>query len=194
MWFTETPWPPIYLCLAIFVVFFAYGSSTGRAKSIFIGLLFLLACPLLFLVERQLVTESEVVEQIVLDLADDVEHNRVDAVLDYLDEDSAVVRGLIQSGMTQYKVSEGLRVTDLYVEMESEGDKAKAHLRANGSVSQSNGGMQSGHFPSLVHLLRKGRGRMENLSNRTTQPDFWADDALTGNQGEMSRVKLEALH
>ncbi|QDU81644.1 hypothetical protein Pla110_33880 [Polystyrenella longa] len=153
MWFTETPWPPIYICFGLFLLLFVYGVSTGRGKAATIGLGCLAVCPLLFFLERFVVTEAEVVEQVVLDLASDVQENRQQEVINHLSDNESTIGVLIRSGMSKYDLSENLRITDLSVEVDPGGQSAKAHLRANGTVRpRGNSGMQGQRFPSRWHV------------------------------------------
>lgn len=153
MWFTETPWPPIYILFSLFILFFIYGVSTGRGRAAMIGLGCLLGCPLIYFLESAITTESEVVEQVVRDLAEDVEADRQQAVLDMLSDNVAEVRQLVATGMSRFDVDEDLTITDLSVEMLEEGQLAKAHFRANGTVNmKSSSGMRGKRFPSRWHV------------------------------------------
>lgn len=159
MWFTETPWPPIYLLFSLFLLFFIYGVSTGRGRAAMVGLGCLLACPLLYFLEMAIQTESEVVEQVVRDLAGDVEADRQREVLEVMSDKVEEVRQLVATGMSRFDVDKDLTITDLSVEMLEDGKLAKAHFRANGTVNmKSSSGMRGQRFPSRWHVYFEREG------------------------------------
>ncbi|MCA9040991.1 MAG: hypothetical protein KDA65_11635 [Planctomycetaceae bacterium] len=104
-------------------------------------------------------TDAEVLEQAVIDLTDDVQQNRQEQVLDQISEEAVVLRGLISTGMARYQLEESLRISDLNVEMQADGKSAKAHLRANGTVSdRGSSGVQGQRFPSRWNLYFEREG------------------------------------
>ena len=67
MWFTETPWPPIILLSVIGVLFYLGWVSQRRAGFLVGAALCIALCGVVWLIEKQIVTERELVEQRLLD-------------------------------------------------------------------------------------------------------------------------------
>ena len=67
MWFTETPWPPILILSVIGVLLFL-GWVSQRKTGYLAGVALCVAlCGFVFVLEQQIVTETERVEQRLLD-------------------------------------------------------------------------------------------------------------------------------
>ena len=67
MWFTEDAWSPIILCTVIAAIFFVAFMTTQRARFLIALPLLLLAALTIYFVEIAIVTDTEQVEQNLLD-------------------------------------------------------------------------------------------------------------------------------
>lgn len=154
-WFTETPWPPIFICLAAAALAFLAWGNGRRRKMLGVGLAFVLCCPLLYAFERYHVTPPELVEQRLHELVDAVEADDVDKVLTYFAADNRGDRLLAKQGMGQVRIEGGVRVTDVQVRY-AEGNRTTivSHFRANGiGAWKSAGG--SGRFATRWEISWK---------------------------------------
>src|SRR5258707_10951480 len=67
-WFTETPWPPIFILGIVACALLAVWSSRKRGIWLVGAGLMIVAAAAVFFIEKSVVTEAERVEQHVLDL------------------------------------------------------------------------------------------------------------------------------
>lgn len=134
MWFTETPWPPIVACSVVAALFLGlwFSNQRGLNFAIFVGAL--LACVGIYVVEGMIVTDSEVVEQAVYDLADAVEREDLEGALAHLSPNATAERALVTGGLQMVEIDGNLRISDLQVEMMGENSRARSHFRANGTI------------------------------------------------------------
>lgn len=150
MWFTDNPWPPILICFALAIVLFSYGNATGRMKVVAVAVGLLISCPLIYFVEGAILTSREVIEQEIYDLAEGVGNGDTAAVLDHISESAPQYLGMVQSGMSQFKIAPDISITDVTVELSEDEQEAFAHFRANAKISkeESRSGTVQRRFPS----------------------------------------------
>lgn len=132
MWFTEDPWPPVMILTVVAVVFGIAWHVNRR------GLYFLAAAGAVFLMlvvlvaEEMIETESERVEARVLALTDSVVEGDIENVLSFISDEATALRSIVESQLEHVRIDQDLRITQLAVTMEPNGNKAKSHFRANG--------------------------------------------------------------
>ncbi len=134
MWFIETPWPPIILMCAVSLGLFISFSNTKRGIYLIGSLILLAGCVGVYFVEQLIVTEAEVVEQSVIDLAAAFEHTDKQKTLSFFSDFADKERAFINSQFDNIKIKNGLRITDTQVSLEDE-KTAVAQFRANGTAS-----------------------------------------------------------
>lgn len=158
MWFTETPWPPIFIGIAGMVLLGA--AWLQNARKLYLGgfVALGLACLAIYGFERWYVTEPEKVEQRVYDLAAAVEEDDVDGVLQFIAEDQSALRNKVRVGMSQFRVDGGLRVTDVDAHFNDERTAIISRLRANGTVASKLNSAASRHVATMWEFTWKKEG------------------------------------
>ena len=149
MWFTETPWPPI-LILCVFGVLLFLGWVSQRKTGYLAGVALCLAlCGLVFVVEQQIVTETERVEQRLLDFTaafqrDSLQRGLLNAVigggpelesLKFLQGDE--VRRLATHALDLVDIQDDVRISDIRTKMSNKDSRAITQFRASASVTVS---------------------------------------------------------
>lgn len=184
MWFTETPWPPIFICgVAAFVLLLAWFTTMRGAYLLAVAGLGMLSVAIYF-VERLIVTEAERVEAAIHALASTVESNDVERILPFIAEDNQTDRDLVRRGMKMARVESTLRITDVQVEMNSGGATAVSRFRANGHVTGRPPYSFSRHVATRWRLTWKRDADGEWKVTRIERLDLYADkpiDPLSAN-------------
>jgi hypothetical protein len=147
MWFTETPWPPIIGLAALATAFAAALISTQRTKFIAPILLLAAVAIIVYVVEQQVVTERERVEQSIHDVAAAFQKQDVDATLEHFSEQALLLRAAALWALTTVQVQDDLRITDVSIEMKNADSRARSHFRANGTFAVVGYG-DVGHQPT----------------------------------------------
>jgi len=150
MWFTDNPWPPILICLVAGVFIAVYANSTGKNKAFLVAFAFWIACPVIYAIEKSIITKRETIEQDIYDLAAEFGEGNEPAVIDHISDSASKYRNMVRTGMTKFKVSPTVRITDITVEMQEEGTQALVHFRANALITkeESRSGTVQRRFPS----------------------------------------------
>ena len=147
MWFTENPWPPMLLCILGAAIFFFAWTRNGSMKSLFAGVLCVAATAGVYFLEQAIVTEPEVIEQLIGEVSDSVISGDVDKTLSYISKQSPEIGLAVMGAMKLVTIEDDLSITDSSVEMLSEGSQAKIHFRANGTVRVESANYRN-HYPS----------------------------------------------
>ena len=137
MWFTETAWPPVMIAATIGVAFLLKWYSVQRLIYLITGGVFLASCIVIYAVEVSIVTEGEVVEQNVRELAAAVVDGDIERAQSYFADNpyGEAVKFALDRVLSIYDIGTDLDITDLYVTTEEPFTEAVSHFRANGSVS-----------------------------------------------------------
>ena len=162
MWFTETPWPPI-LIICVFGVLLFLGWVSQRKTGYLAGVALCLAlCGLVFVVEQQIVTETERVEQRLLDFTaafqrDSLQRGLLNAVigggpelesLKFLQGDE--VRRLATHALDLVDIQDDVRISDIRTKMSNKDSRAITQFRASASITVS--GYSAARQPSRWEL------------------------------------------
>ena len=162
MWFTETPWPPI-LIFCVFGVLLFLGWVSQRKTGYLAGVALCLAlCGLVFVVEQQIVTETERVEQRLLDFTaafqrDSLQRGLLNAVigggpelesLKFLQGDE--VRRLATHALDLVDIQDDVRISDIRTKMSNKDSRAITQFRASASITVS--GYSAARQPSRWEL------------------------------------------
>ncbi|VAX36242.1 hypothetical protein MNBD_PLANCTO02-3434 [hydrothermal vent metagenome] len=158
MWFTETALPPIILMSVISIGLLISFFNTKRGVLLIGSLLLWAASAGVYFVEQAIVTESEKVEQAVLDVATAFQQQEKQKTLSFFSDFASDERAFIESQFDKIEVQKDLRITAMQVTMENE-KTAIADFRANGSVVVVGYG-NSGRFPTRwkIRMLKEEAG------------------------------------
>lgn len=162
MWFTETPWPPILICLILAVLLFA-GWFASRRSGFLAGIPGLAVLSVLIYVgEQQIVTNRERVLEQVYDITSAFQRGDLEGTLELVSVQAPEIRALITGAMQIVEVEDDLRITDESVTLASGETRATTHFRANATVALKTGSFR-GHQPSrweLTWQLEAGEWRV----------------------------------
>ncbi len=189
MWFTETPWPPIVGLVVIGVLLFLGWLS--QRKNIFLAgvLLCLALCGIVFVIERQIVTERERVEQTLRDFAvtfqkDSLKQGLVNMLipgpepesLTYISASATSTRGLAVAALNFVDLPEPVRVSDVRTTMSNNDSRAVTQFRASATVKVS-GYSEAVHQPTRWELTwQREKGDWKIL--RATRLNFMTGEPL----------------
>jgi hypothetical protein len=134
-WFTETPWPPIFILGLIAAGCLAAWSAQKRGLWFSAALVALIAAVGVYLVEKSIVTEAEVVEGEVYNFVHAFERKDHDAVVSFFSVRAPDWRAQAEQGLTLVDLPSGLDIKDLRVRTSNENTRALSHFRANGTVA-----------------------------------------------------------
>ena len=146
MWFTETPWPPILILCVIGVLLFL-GWVSQRKTGYLAGVALCVAlCGLVFVVEQQIVTETERVEQRLLDFTaafqrDSLQRGLINAVLGGPEPESLKfiagdeVRRMATQALDLVDIQDDVRISDVRTKMTNKDSRAITQFRASASVT-----------------------------------------------------------
>lgn len=156
MWFTETPWPPIAILGLVGLAFAILAASKQSGKYQIAAVLCLLGCVAIWLIEREIVTEAERVEQRVLDLVAAFQRNDAEQTLSYFSSQAPDMRRLAEVALRMVDIDPDYRITDLRVTLRSNETLAEAHFRANADATLANFG-RIGYKPTrwIVHWRKE---------------------------------------
>ena len=150
MWFTETPWPPIFILAIGAAVLAAVFAATQRSMYLAgIVVLGIIAGGVYF-VEQRIVTEAERVEAAIYGVTDAFQQRDVSKTVSYFSQNATIPQDavppffqafarnltlpvIVERAVSNVQVQDDLRITDISVETSNNDSRAKSHFRANGS-------------------------------------------------------------
>lgn len=142
MWMTENPWPLILVAGLLAMVCVGLWVPSKRGIWLVGAAIFLAAGAGVFVFERMIVTERELVEIHLRDLAAAFQKKDVPRTLGYFSEarDPRVLtlKTLIRSAAGMADIGEDLSIKDVSVRLTAGGSRAVARFRANASVTVMN--------------------------------------------------------
>jgi len=133
MWFTETPWPPIMIFSAIAAGLAAALVTTQQGRYAVGIVAMLIASLATYLVEQNIVTESERVEQAIYGVTEAFQQRDEQRTLSFISQRFPELQTLAIIALRVVEVRDDLRVTDVHVELKNEQTRALSHFRANGT-------------------------------------------------------------
>lgn len=189
MWFTETPWPPIIgLCVVGVLLFLGWMS---QRKTVFLAgvALCLALCGVVFVIEQQIVTERERVEQRLLDFAvafqqDSMQQGLVNllvrgqepASLSYISASADGTRRMAEAALNFVDIPEAVRISDVRTTMSNNDSRAVTQFRASATV-RAGGHVDGFHQPTRWELTwQREKGDWKIL--RATRLNFMSGEAL----------------
>lgn len=166
MWFTESAWPPIFVCIGLAGLCVAAWISSGRGRALAAAGGLLVLCPVIYLAERVIVTDAERVEAAVRDIAAAYAERDLDGTLAFVADDATLIQDLVRGTMEAYEVRH-LRITDVSINMNGSGQQAVSHFRANATVSSRRGGFGPTHQPTRWEFTWRREGDAWKLTHVT---------------------------
>ena len=187
MWFTDTPWPPI-LTLSVVAVLLFLGWLSQRKTGYLAGVALCVAlCGLVFVVEQQIVTEQERVEQRLLDFTaafqrDSLKRGLLNAVIGGGQELESLkfihgddVLRLATNALDLVDIQDDVRISDIRTRMTNKDSRAITQFPASASVTVS--GYSAARQPSRWELTwGKEGGEWKVL--RATRLNFMSGQPL----------------
>jgi hypothetical protein len=160
MWFTETPWPPVILLCVVGVLFFVGWLSQRKVVLLFGAIGCLALCGLVFVIEQQIVTEREKVEQQLLDFTaafqrDSLQQGvgnllfggREPECFRFISANAQEVRQLAAQALAIVDIADDVRISDVHTRLTNQESRAITQFRASATVTA--GGYHSGgHQPT----------------------------------------------
>ena len=135
-WFTENPWPLLLLLVSAAVICLVL--QLKRCWQLSAGLL--LGAAAVYLLESQIVTESEQLELRLDGIRQAFVQDDLAKIETYLAAENPELRKLAEDGMRLVQVSPGLHLKEVQVQLEPDGQRAVVALRANGNVTLRDSG------------------------------------------------------
>lgn len=154
-WFTENPWPPIFLLSIVACLMLAVWSSQKRRIWLMGAVAALLASIAVYFVARAIVTDRERVEANVRNLAAAFQRKDSAGTLAFFSVQYPD-RGLIEMALRDVDVR-NLAVKDMTVRLSNEDTRAVTRFRANGTVSYRGAG--AGFHPSRWDVTWQKEGK-----------------------------------
>lgn len=168
-WFTETPWPPIFILVLVAGGCLAAWSSQKRGLWLSVALVALIAAVGVFLAEKSIVTEAERVEAEIHSLVSAFERKDHDALVAFFSVRAADLRAQAEQALTWVDIPNGLDIKDMHVRTSNEDTRAVSHFRANGTISFR--GMATTHVASRWEFTwQKEQGRWKVISVQRLNP------------------------
>lgn len=135
MWFTENPWPPIFILAMFASGMFVAWFSQKRAFWLAGCLAALVGCGAIYAVEKSVITEGERIEAKVHQLVSDFQNKRREAVLGAISRRETKWREMANKALDDVEVHKDLDVKDMSVELFNDKSQAVTRFRANGTVT-----------------------------------------------------------
>lgn len=164
MWFTETPWPPIIGLCVVGVLLFLGFLSQQRAMFLVGTLLCVALCGIVFVVERQIVTERERVEQHLLDFAvafqqDSLQQGLGNLLipgpepqsLSFISLSAGSTRRMAAAALNLVDLPDAVRISDIRTTLSNLDSRAVTQFRASASIRMP-GSADALHHPSRWEL------------------------------------------
>jgi hypothetical protein len=135
MWFTETPWPPVAICLVISAVFFGKWFTGRNPRNMIAAASFVALSGVIIVVESLIVTERERVGIALTDLAADFQRGDADRCAEFFSNSDRTDRDLVRRAAGMVKIDSPIRITDLAINLSSTSSRATSDFRANATAS-----------------------------------------------------------
>jgi hypothetical protein len=155
-WFTETPWPPIFLLGIAACVLLAVWSSQKRAVWLIAALAAVVSAVAVYFIESSIITEAERVEKNVYELKTAFERKDKTRTLSFFSLQAPEPRERVEQALEWVDLPDGVDIKDMSVRMSNENTRAVARFRANGTVSFR--GMLPQHAASRWELTWQKEG------------------------------------
>lgn len=136
---TEDPWP-LTVTLIVFTAFFAWNAARSGNKKVWqLAAVFIVLAIVPLVVDQLVETDREVITSSLHELADAVVDSDLTRALSFLEAGdmlSGSAREVVERGLDQIDVHEGLRIKGIVIKVD--GTEATSDFRANGTVDVKN--------------------------------------------------------
>ncbi len=196
MWFTETPWPGM-IVLSVIGVFCCLGWLSRRQTGYLAGAALCVALSgFVFVLERQIVTERERVEQRLFDFAETFQRDSlqqglanmviggpVPRTLSFISASAEDVQHMAVEALRLVDVQDDIRISDVRTTLTNNDSRATTHFRASATVTVAIG--NAGRQPTRWELTwQREKGEWKVL--RAQRLNFISgrplDHPLTGRE------------
>lgn len=168
-WFTESPWPLVVILGVAACIMLAIWSAQKRGAWMVGSLALILAAVAVIFIEQSIVTESERVEQRVLDLTRAFQRKDHDRTLEFISLQAPELRKIAEYALESVTVQDDLKVKDMHVRLTNEDTRAVSRFRANGTIVFQ--GTNLGPQPSLLEVTwQKEKGDWKMIGVRRLNP------------------------
>jgi len=140
VWISETPWPAIVACVLAAAVLFTVWYARAQIGFLLGSVACLALAGAAYVVEGQLVTESERLEIAIEETVLSVKAGDKAAVLDRISVKAPDVRGWFAAAMDRFEVLDEVRVKQVSVELKVQNSRAVTSFRANGPIRDKHSG------------------------------------------------------
>ena len=197
MWFTETPWPPVIVLSVIGVLCFLGWLSRRQTGYLAGAALCVALCGFMFVLERQIVTERERVEQRLFEFAEAFQRDSlqqglanmviggpVPRTLSFISASAGDVQNMAVEALRLVDGQDDVRISDVRTTLTNNDSRATTHFRASATVNvvaMGNVGRQSTRW-ELTWQREKGEWkvlRAQRLNFMTGKP---LDHPLTARE------------
>lgn len=157
MWFTENPWPPIFILGMAACVLAGAWASQRRGILLVAALAALAGCFAIYTVERSIVTEGEQIEADIRTMTAAFQKKDRKKVLSFFSKQAPDWQDVIDRAFDLVDIEDDLDVKDMSVAMHGENSQAVARFRANATITAKSLGISS-HQPSRweLHWQKEG--------------------------------------
>ena len=145
MWFTETPWPPIAVGIVLSLAFVIAWNLTRRGAYLMWALGLAVACLLVYVLEQQIVTESERVEAAVYGITGAYRDGDLEKTRSYIAPTETAMRMAVTFAIPVYDVKDDLRITAVEVDMKANDTLAISRFRANATIESKKDNYRAAH-------------------------------------------------
>lgn len=157
MWFTENPWPPIFILGIAACALTGAWASQRRGIFLVSALAALAGCFAIYAVERSIVTEGEQIEANVRTLTSAFQKKDRATVLAFFSKQAPDWQDVISRAFDLVEIKDDLDVKDMSVALHGEKSQAVSRFRANATITAKSLGIAS-YQPSRweLHWQKEG--------------------------------------
>lgn len=145
MWLTETPWPPIAIGVVLAIAFVIAWNLTRRGAYLMWAVGLLAACLLVYMLEQQIVTESERVEAAIYAVTGAYRDGDLEQTLSYISPSETALRLAVTGAIVLYDVKDDLRITAVEVDTKANDTLAVCRFRANATIEAVKDSLRAAH-------------------------------------------------
>jgi len=131
MWFTEDAWTPMFLFGSLGVILAFVAIATQKIKYMALAAILAVVCGAIYIIAQRIVTDAELIEQEIYNLAADFQRNDLPAVISYFSPQEKGLIATATAAVAMVDIAEDYRITDLQVTTKAENSLAESHFRAN---------------------------------------------------------------
>lgn len=140
MWFTENPWPPMFLCAIVAVACLIAWYQRQQIRFLAAAVILVLVTGGIWALERAIVTERERIIENVLAMTSAFQKRDLDGTLHYVSHQAPDIRTLVVFGYNVIQVEDDMRVTDIQITFRAQETRATSRFRVNARVTAHPGG------------------------------------------------------